>query len=144
MLASQFWFSNTCIHVACCTSVSQAHSLFLFCPETTNRIFSCNSSERRWVRAMRWLNPTRQSATGIGWTGSSTGWWTCCRFPRRCALAWTSCQSSVSAWDIWGLRASSKVKTSHRCISKDLLKCQCCVVRWNDDKPTLTSTFAAL
>lgn len=167
MLASEFlgwishsdfvssWFSNTCssdprltqcIHVPCCTPVSQAwtDSLLIFCHEITNRIFSFKSSERRSVRAVQWLNPTRQSATGIGWMGSLTGWWTSCRFLRRCALAWTNCRSSVSAWDIWGSRASSKVKTSHKCISKDLLKCQCCVVKWNDDKPTLTSTFAPL
>lgn len=80
------------------------------------------TAERSSLTEMKLLNQTPRSATGIGWTGSWTGWRTCCPFLRRFALVWTSCLSFASAWDTWESRATSMVRKYQLHLSMYLLK----------------------
>lgn len=72
---------------------------------------------------MKLLNRTLPSATGIGWTGSWTGWWSCCLSLMRFAPAWTSSLSCAWAWDISGSRATLKVS----CLRLQLSPIWCCM-----------------
>lgn len=90
----------------------QAFSVCIFNTSITSYIYFFYSTERGSPKVMTLLNQTLQSAIGIGWMGSWTGWRTSCPFTRRFALGWTSCRSFASAWDTWGSRATSKVRIS--------------------------------
>lgn len=68
-----------------------------------------SAGRRLPLMEMRSSNPTRQSATGIGWTWSWTGWRTCCPSATMFAPAWINCPSCGSAWATCGSRTTSPV-----------------------------------
>lgn len=70
----------------------------------------CSAGRKPYLTEMRSSSPTRQSATGIGWTWSWTGWRTCCPSATTSAPAWTSCPSFGSAWATCGPRATLAVR----------------------------------